>query len=349
MNIFFILKNLGGYSHSSTYYSVLNSVTANGSYGVHLFFVISGFILFLPFAKHYLKNEKKPTLKDYYLRRLTRIEPPYIIVMFLLFLGGLFVLHQYTLSKGLPSLLASLTYSHNFFYGRNTLPLINSVAWSLEVEVQFYILAPFLAKMFVLNRKARRWLIVGIIVLAVILQNLFVLPFYSLYEFIQYFLAGFLLADFYISENNLLKNANSAVVFIFGFFIFCAIWSFRINSNTPIIARIAWDLALPTLILTFYYLVLFTKEWKWIFSRKILTTIGGMCYTIYLIHNPIIWTFDNLPINRKFSNSYLLDWSIHFFIIGLIVLICSSVFFVLVERPCMKRDWFSNLFSNKKA
>jgi peptidoglycan/LPS O-acetylase OafA/YrhL len=47
--------------------------------GVYLFFAISGFILALPFAKHYLISEPKPKLKAYFLRRLTRLEPPSII------------------------------------------------------------------------------------------------------------------------------------------------------------------------------------------------------------------------------------------------------------------------------
>jgi peptidoglycan/LPS O-acetylase OafA/YrhL len=47
-----------------------------GGHGVGLFFVISGFILSLPFAKWRLNKGKKISLKNYYLRRVTRLEPP---------------------------------------------------------------------------------------------------------------------------------------------------------------------------------------------------------------------------------------------------------------------------------
>src|SRR5215212_8573016 len=57
-----------------------------GGNGVPLFFVISGFILSLPFAKWRLNGEKKIRLKNYYLRRVTRLEPPYIIVLLILFI-----------------------------------------------------------------------------------------------------------------------------------------------------------------------------------------------------------------------------------------------------------------------
>src|SRR2546421_9864026 len=47
-----------------------------GNNGLNLFFVISGFILSLPFARWYLHQGKRVELKNYYLRRLTRLEPP---------------------------------------------------------------------------------------------------------------------------------------------------------------------------------------------------------------------------------------------------------------------------------
>ena len=49
--------------------------------GVELFFIISGFILGLPFAKQYLAGGKQVRLGAYFLRRLTRLEPPYILIL----------------------------------------------------------------------------------------------------------------------------------------------------------------------------------------------------------------------------------------------------------------------------
>jgi len=50
--------------------------------GVELFFAISGFILGVPFASALLRNAPAVNLKQYLLRRLTRLEPPYFISLF---------------------------------------------------------------------------------------------------------------------------------------------------------------------------------------------------------------------------------------------------------------------------
>jgi peptidoglycan/LPS O-acetylase OafA/YrhL len=47
-----------------------------GTIGVPLFFAISGFVLSLPFAEHYLNGRSRPRIGKYYLRRITRLEPP---------------------------------------------------------------------------------------------------------------------------------------------------------------------------------------------------------------------------------------------------------------------------------
>ena len=39
-----------------------------------------------PFAAHYIKGARSVNLRKYYLRRLTRLEPPYIVALFLLFI-----------------------------------------------------------------------------------------------------------------------------------------------------------------------------------------------------------------------------------------------------------------------
>src|SRR5215472_16211346 len=169
-------------------------------FGVPLFFVISGFILALPFAQHHLRNHASVSLPKYYLRRVTRLEPPYILSLVLLF--ALKVASGQRCASLAPHLLASGLYVHNLiFHGPS---LINVVAWSLEIEVQFYILAPILAIIYCLRSTYRRIALVAACIAAAIFQYLLAVESplrLSLLGYAQYFLAGFLLADLYLTHS----------------------------------------------------------------------------------------------------------------------------------------------------
>ena len=90
-HLYGFIENKDGSIYSTNYnFDFIANFLKNGNFGVELFFVLSGFILGLPFAKHYLKDSKKLSLKSYFLRRVSRLEPPYIIVMFLLLIGSVF-------------------------------------------------------------------------------------------------------------------------------------------------------------------------------------------------------------------------------------------------------------------
>lgn len=339
--------------NSATGITFWKSYLSHGGYGVQLFFAISGFILALPFAKHYLENDRRPSMKQYFLRRVTRLEPPYFIVMIAFFFYYAFFQHIYSIKLLLLSLLASLTYTHNFIFGlmqgRDVLPLINGVAWTLEIEVQFYILAPLLAKFLFKsqNGQYRRFRLVAIMLLFVFFQSIYSFPFRWLYDQIQYFLLGFLLADLYVKRTAI--KIPKWIAVLAGIFALSSIWVYSPADDAPWLARISWGVFLPTMIFVLYYLTLFTDFWKQVFSKRILTTIGGMCYSIYLIHTYIISSVAGILLRFRFSSIYELNWLIMAIIITVVVLVISSVFFVLIERPCMERDWYKKLpFFNRR-
>ncbi len=96
------------------------------------------------------KPQRPFSYSAYLLRRVTRLEPPFILSLLLRF-ALIVVVFREDCRQLLPHFLASLLYLHNVIFG--SLSRISPPTWSLEVEVQFYLLAPLLARVF--NSPAR--------------------------------------------------------------------------------------------------------------------------------------------------------------------------------------------------
>lgn len=118
-----------------------------GDLGVVLFFVLSGFCIHLSFLKYVSSLEKqelsfsfKTYMKDFFVRRLFRIYPAYLIA--LLFFSFAFPSTRVDIGTSIGSFqfFSHLFLFHNFnklsFFG------INPAFWSIAVEVQLYCIYP---------------------------------------------------------------------------------------------------------------------------------------------------------------------------------------------------------------
>jgi peptidoglycan/LPS O-acetylase OafA/YrhL len=292
---YFMGKTTIKFADDPNNYTWINTFFENGDRGVTLFFVLSGFILCLPFAHHYINNGKKVSLKRYYLRRLTRLEPPYFIAMTAIFLLAV-AMHVKPFPVLVHSWLASLVYSHNLIYHHP--PLITVVAWSLEIEIQFYILAPLLFRLLMLPKLARRIILIAAPVIFILLQHMYTPPFNNIYNYIQYFLTGILLADIYVSGETV-DLLNKPIMILAAFFTLIAILYLPVHSSLYAI------LLFPFLIGFLYYIVLKNDVVKKIFSYKFIPVIGGMCYSIYLLHYTIISVIGRDTLGIHLTSYYL--------------------------------------------
>ena len=302
-------------------------------FGVHLFFVISGFILALPFARKYFTSIRGPDLKSYYLRRVTRIEPPYVFNLVLSFV--LIWIANPGRHAFVPHFIASLFYSHGLVYGEAS--WINGVSWSLEVEIQFYLVVPLLAMVFsVPKTAARRALLVASILFFGLLSQWLIAPSeigrlkLSLLNNLQYFLAGFLLADLYlIGRLNERKTRYrwDAVVF------FSAISILMILTRYPRIHYL-----LPFMVLLFYWAIFLGKISNKLIRLRPIVLLGGICYTTYLYHNLVIGYLNRSIIQLSSAARPLsADFLVHCLIqLPVIFIVCSCLFY-FTEKPFMKK------------
>ncbi len=116
-----------------------SSIALAGASGVNLFFILSGFLLFLPYAKALLFAGRWPLARTFYMRRALRIMPGYYISLFLLII---FTAPQYLQPANLGKLALFLTFLMDS--SRSTFRLLNGPFWTLAVEWQFYMIFPLL-------------------------------------------------------------------------------------------------------------------------------------------------------------------------------------------------------------
>jgi peptidoglycan/LPS O-acetylase OafA/YrhL len=315
----------------------LERLLGNGDRGVGLFFVISGLILALPFARHFLLGSKPVSLRKYYMRRVTRLEPPYIASMALAIV--LLVVYQKGLTAGLAShALASLLYQHNLVFGQ--MSAVNPVAWSLEVEIQFYIVAPLVMQIYrIRHTELRRTLLLASILGIGLAQR----PFQtwpriemSILFHIQYFVMGLLVADIFVL---VLKTMR-----------YSWIWDL---AGVAALSTIFWaprDVFWPHVLMPIAVAVLCIAAMRsyglrQIFANKGIAVIGGMCYSIYLLHFLFIAVLFKVTRRAILPGAlFFVNYSIQLLLVLLPVTAMCTAFFLLVERPCMDPDWPSKLW-----
>ncbi len=331
-----VLYHLSGFLPNGGIHVPFHTAIARGYRGVNLFYVISGFVLGLPFALHYLTKAQPVRLRAYFLRRLTRLEPPYILNLFICF-ALLVVTENANPRVLLPHLGASVLYLHNLLYGGQS--TINAVAWTLEVEVQFYCLMPVFALLFSIQGKAARRtaLCVAILAAGVIQVGLWDAPpraKMSILYAVQFFLTGLLLADLYVVDWQ--ERPQSS-------------WRWDIISCTcwPVVFlmpdRLGW-VFFPYLVLLLYVSTFRGVFFRRLFRNSLVTTIGGMCYTIYLFHYQLIPLVMKQGLARTrtgISGNVPLQVLAYFLTLAGV----SCGYFLLIERPCMKKDWLRRLAS----
>jgi len=211
------------------------------------------------------------------------------------------------------------------------------VAWSLEIEIQFYILVPLLALLFAISdARVRRTLVITIMLAAGLISNLLYRnPHWraSIIYYLAFFLAGFLLCDLYLSRKQWTRSFAWDALVLCGWPL---VWYMGLKSG---------HVVLPFVMVLLYLAAFRGKVCSAIFSNRVITDIGGMCYSIYLFHFLVIYAVKHQTWTLHVGQSFWLYYGLQcILIIPWVLLFCGS-FFLLVERPCMDREWPRKLWN----
>lgn len=107
--------------------------------------LLSGFLLYLPYTQ---AGTRLPAIGAFYKRRLIRILPSYLLCVVPMFIFCCVRGNYLQTSDAVLDILSHLTFTHNLFYFSYFRSPLNGALWTLAVEMQFYLLFPFLARAF---------------------------------------------------------------------------------------------------------------------------------------------------------------------------------------------------------
>nr|WP_275942541.1 acyltransferase [Paenibacillus alba] len=317
----------------------------SGGEAVILFFVLSGFVLSLPYYKN-----KQINYFHFMLKRIFRIYIPYI-VSFIFFIIGKEMLYSGKV-QGLSnwfnsfwsSPITTKTILEHSIMIDSFMSNLNPVVWSLVHEMRISLLFPILMIPLVkLNWKKN-------LALCVLFSAIGVLIFLSFkpsnngteiaatFNYTTMFIVGALLAKYrenisrrYRAINNLTKIA----IFMCGIFIYLFIHpSFAVKlllfpNISPFFRTVidSWAVMLGAVILIIFALnsTVFSK----ILSYKLVNYLGKISYSLYLVHIAVI--FASIHV----LNGIIPLWGI--LIIALcITFILSTMMYKYVELPSIK-------------
>lgn len=280
-----------------------------GWLGVHVFFVISGFII--PYSL-YRQSYNLRHFFRFMAKRLARLHPPYIasIAVVVLVTGTMMLIFPRSFIASAEISLHQLLY--HFFYLNDLVgrPWLNVAYWTLGIELQWYLL-------------------LGVLFPLLASRN----------PIIQ--IAGTLLA---LIGYRLVPNEHvifhSLPVFLIGIFVFqyrvglSSIWR-TLASIAAIFALIKTPIGMPVSIVSAAtgLLIAFTA-----FENRWCNRLGEISYSLYLLHIPIGLTLLSLLSRLPYSGSYLAA------IDAVVVVACLAVsagFYRVVEEP--SQTWSSSI------
>jgi peptidoglycan/LPS O-acetylase OafA/YrhL len=226
----------------------------------------------------------------------------------------------------MSSLPLRLGYAYFFFHG--VPPPLDGPTWTLEIEVEFYLLAPLLAQVFKLAVWPRRLTLIAAICGAPLLAQVVPRGESMVLGFIHFFFTGFLLADIHSTGT----GAGRLPARLYDLVGIACLLELASAPETPVLNSF-----LPWLLGGVFISALRGVWFTWVLRRPLISVLGGMCYSLYLLHNPLFSFIGHRIIHQgmPLPQAYLILG-----VVGLpIALVAWIAYYILIERPCMNPNW----------
>jgi len=293
-------------------YPWLAPVTKYGYLGVDLFFLISGFVI--------LMTASSGSKRQFAVSRIVRLYPAYWVCCTATFLVLLMAAKRRYVPT-VPEYLVNMTMLNGFV----GIPSVDSVYWSLAVEMKFYLLV-FLVLLARQIHRAKHllgaWLV---LYLVTTLWPIKYVSYFLIPEFAPYFIAG---AMFFLIAREGLDFYKIFVVAV----CYLAVASHAVQQLPELSAhyRTHYSALAVCAAQAVFFIVFFliaTGRTRALAGQK-LVTLGALTYPLYLIHQNIGFALFNW--GHPYINVHLLMW-------GVVALMLYCAYLVnLVEKGYAK-------------
>ena len=281
-----------------------------GMHGVQLFFMISGYVIFLS-----MDNCKN--MINFLLKRWTRLFPAMLSCTAFIFLYSVFIHNRPAGTPNLTDAIPGITFIHPQLLNSIFHTTINSLEgafWTLYVEVFFYIFAGFI--FFLMGRKI--FMIMLFMMLPLYITGELVAPgaFELLFTCTGLHSFGWFYIGCCVYE---IKNNNKNPVIIASLFITLTLnllSGYILFKDNYGIGNIIFLLILFIIFIGSFYIPAITTTMK----NKCLLFFGFISYPLYLIHENLIVALSNSLISSFNLSGY-------FSITSLIPSICIAILF----------------------
>ncbi len=316
------------------------ALISNGGGGVHLFFVLSGYVLARPATAAF----SRVGLFQFYTRRVLRIHPPYVAGLLLSWVLSGWVYERTApdaLSEmmiamrrvhiSVPALLHSLTFPGQAYV---QLP----VGWTLKVEAWFSILLPLL----MLVAMRLHW-----VLLALISIPLLTIPYEHTFDVLRFAL-DFTFGIAIWSEREALARlfgklhaSARGLILMAGVAMLTSPVYFILNQKQPVRSLVLYCCGAALIVMCAVH----SPGVRNFLAKPLLGFIGRVSYSLYLIHAPVI--------------ILLTPWVTHrfnFFEGTLFVVVCllmsyaiAPLFYVVIEGPAMDAGYRASKWLARRA
>jgi peptidoglycan/LPS O-acetylase OafA/YrhL len=325
-----------------------------GHEAVILFFILSGFVLSLPYF-----NKKEPSYKNYLIKRISRIYIPYIVsvliaVIFMSIFSGMGIpaLGNWFNSQWTTPVSSKLIIMHIIFLGEFKTEAFNGVIWSLIHEMRVSIIFPVLVYL-VKKYDSKRSIIIAMSCSFIyfLLYYFFLKVFkydvtmnlgsyFATLHYTAFFILGSVLAkqirffnERYIKLTSRWKISSMVVAVL----LYTYTWWFP--KNISILHQLViedWSIAVGSMI--FIIFCVNSKTIKKALLIKPVHFVGLTSYSLYLFHMPVLLTLINIYYGKM-----------PLWLILIMAFVSSYIFagvtYYIIEKPSIK---LGKILTNRK-